>query len=153
MKRYWAYIVGTALAGTMLAGHAFARGMPAFGIRTNQSGLMTCFQMTSGTEYAWLKNAFCSISVAVSMPLSADSNGAKTVNVAVKATDNQMWCRAVAESRDSKSFTSSNFVSPTVFNVSTGLVLTGASQVSQGLLLAECGVTPQSSIIQVDWNN
>jgi hypothetical protein len=153
MKRYWAYAAGSMLAIMMaVGGDASARGLPAFAAQANDPNTEWCFQLNSGTEYAFLNNINCGPTM-VSIPLTADSNGAKTVNIAVNSPNNQTWCRSVAEARDGTHFTSSNYVAPGQFNTLAALILTGASQVNQGLLLVECQVAQGARLIQVDWNN
>jgi len=139
------------LAATVFAGVATARSIPAFSGRAANGSELACFNV-SPIPLGWVTNNSCGTTI-YEIPLHADSNGGKTVNMTVNAPNNVTRCRDIGISRTGTNFTASPFVPPTVFNTPTAIVLSGAVQISMGMIFVDCDVGTGASLIQVDWNN
>jgi hypothetical protein len=153
MKRSVLFLGLTVLAGAGIAGTADARGISAFSGRAASGTQQTCF--SSNTSTGWVTNSNCGTTQSYVISLATDSNGAKTINVAVEVpvTTNNTVCHSVAVPRGGGGATVSPNLHPSQTGVATNIQLTGSNVTSQGLLFVECDVGPSDNLIQVDWNN
>ena len=139
------------VASTLVGSTAAARSIPAFSGRAAIGGNESCLSVDPGN--GWVTNA-CGFPFSYMVGLSADSNGSKTVDMTVKAPDtNQTMCREVAISRTGTNITASNLIHPSVAGAPVSILLTGASQITKGLLFVDCQIGPSASLIQIDYNN
>jgi len=151
MKRTFGLITLGLLTGTVMVGTADARSVPAFSGRAATGSQLACFGINSMN--GWVTNQ-CTGQMQYEIPLHADSNGSKSVDMEVSVpVTSQTACRVVAASRTGTNITSNGFVSPTLANAPTSIILTGAVQITKGLIWVDCAVGAGANLIQVDWNN
>lgn len=144
-------VVGVAVAAT-----ASARGISAF-IGRPAVASVNCMNVDSNTGV--VRND-CGIPIEFMIPLDADSNGLKSIDLALQVPNTSATsCRAVAIPRSGLSASATNFIAPTVVNTPTNIILTKTSSpqapvvVSKGLLFVDCTVGPGARLIHADWNN
>jgi hypothetical protein len=155
MKR-WTYMTAVVLVGVAVAATASARGVAAF-IGRPAVASVNCMNLDRNTGV--VRND-CGIQIDYMIPLDTDSNGLKSIDLALQVPSTAgTRCRAVAIPRSGTSASATAFVSPTVVNTPTNIVMTKATSpqapvvVSKGLLYVDCQVGAGASLIQADWNN
>jgi len=144
------------LAAAAIGGTASARSIPAFSGRPLNGNQTNCFNMNFNN--GWVTNNFqpsCG-TVVYEIPLHADSNGTKSVNMTVNAPDTfSTDCRLVGISRTGTNMTATNFIHPSVTNTPVAIILNTptVTQINMGMIFVDCDVGAGASLIQVDWNN
>jgi hypothetical protein len=157
MKLIGRYVTATFMIGMALASTASARGISAFSGRPDAGGEWNCFNVNFNE--GWVTNV-CAESHDFEIPLHTDSNGLKSIDLALHVTNTATTlCRGVAVSRTGTGISATNFISPTVAFTPTSIILTKTTSpqapvvVSKGLLVVDCILGSGGSLIQADWIN